>query len=120
MAYRAEPLLDNIHCKDDRVKLTAIRKIKNQVIGNKRRKVTFIKLNTVDSIAELLTEHSDHEIRIQSAILLSSLSRADTSCGAFLRPPMCYHSCLQMLDSSHDMVTETGLRAICSIAEVGP
>ena len=117
MVQRAEALLQDALSKDGTVKLTALRKIKNQVIGNKRRKAAYIKLNAVESIAELLSEVEVSKVRAESAVVLSSLSRL-TASGNAIAQSNAIPQLLKMLDSSEEPLVETALTALCNICEV--
>ena len=118
MVQRAEHLLEHARSKDDAVKLTALRKIKNQVIGNKRRKAAYIKLNAVESIAELLSEEEVSKVRAESAIVLSSLSRLAASSDA-LAASNAIPQLLKLLETPEELLLETALNAVCNICEVG-
>lgn len=117
MVQRADKLLEDARSKDGTVKLTALRKIKNQVIGNKRRKAAYIKLNAVKNIAELLSDVEDGKVRVESAVVLSSLSRLTSSSSAIADSNI-VPQLLRMLDSSDERLIETGLAALCNICEV--
>lgn len=114
---KAEELLEKVRSNDAGIKLSAIRKIKNQVIGNKRRKKTYIKLNTIERIADLLAENEGDNVRVQTALLLSSLSRVDSSASAFASPDI-FQQLVRLLDSRDETIVEAGLRALCNICEV--
>ena len=118
MVQRAEALLEKARSKDGSVKLTALRKIKNQVIGNKRRKAAYIELNAAESVAGLLSEVEASKVRLESALVLSSLSRL-TSSGDAIASSDAIPQLLKMVDSSEESLIETALTAICNICEVG-
>ena len=118
MVQRVEQLLEKTRSKDENTKLTALRKIKNQVIGNKRRKAAYISLNAVDGIADLLSDKQDSRVRRESAVVLSSLSRLGDSGNALTNSDV-IPQLLTMLESSEESLVETALSALCNICEVG-
>ena len=115
---RAEDLLHSVKSKDADVRLSAIRKIKNQVIGNKRRKTTYVKLNIVEHLGDLLAEEEGDKVRAQTAVLLSSLSRLGSSSHTFTDARLC-DRLMALLESRDGVIVEAGLRALCTICEVG-
>lgn len=67
-------LLGRLTAADDAVKLKALRDIKNQIIGNRTKKLSFIKLGVVPHVAAILSSTSDPNILVQSAAILGSFS----------------------------------------------
>lgn len=123
MVFRPETLCAELQEKSGDTKLKAIRKIKNQVIGNKRRKRTFNDLHVIQSLVDLLEDQGNQELHEQCAILLSSLSRAAV-CNAESRlsrqeaisktgPAL-----LKLLQSSNQVAVIAALRALDQICQV--
>lgn len=115
--------MEKMRSKNKAVKLKAIRDIKNQVIGNKRRKSVFIKLNAVQSLVEQLAEQGTGTNCRQSAILLSSLLSAaassrfhDSSAAQALDEAL--PKLLEMLSSQDELVMAAALRTLCNVCEV--
>lgn len=74
---------------DPEVKLRALREVKNQIIGNRTKKLSFLKLGAVPAVAAAL-DASQSELLVQSAAALGSFAcgfdagvRAVLDAGAF-------------------------------------
>lgn len=88
-------ILHRLSSSDYEIKLKAIREIKNQIIGNRTKKLSYIKLGAVPSVADTLaTANSDSDfgskLIVQSAAVLGSFAcgvdqgvRAILDAGAF-------------------------------------
>ena len=73
-ASKAELLVKDLNSEDAATKLAAVRAVKNQIIGNKQKKLSYIKLGAVESIVELLGSEADTSLRIQSAAAVGSFA----------------------------------------------
>jgi hypothetical protein len=74
---------------DPEVKLRALREVKNQIIGNRTKKLSFLKLGAVPAVAAALSQ-AQADLLIQSAAVLGSFAcgfdagvRAVLDAGAF-------------------------------------
>lgn len=67
-------LVSRLTAADAAVKLKALRDIKNQIIGNRTKKLSFIKLGVVPHVAAILSSTSDPNILVQSAAVLGSFA----------------------------------------------
>lgn len=88
-------ILHRLFSPDYEIKLKAIREVKNQIIGNRTKKLSYIKLGAVPAVAAALAEadaDSDcgSNVIVQSAAVLGSFScgvdagvRAVLEAGAF-------------------------------------
>jgi len=88
-------ILHRLSSSDYEIKLKAIREIKNQIIGNRTKKLSYIKLGAVPAVADsLATANSDSDfgsnLIVQSAAVLGSFAcgvdqgvRAVLDAGAF-------------------------------------
>lgn len=95
---RATPdLLVRLGSTDTEVKLRALREVKNQIIGNRTKKLSFLKLGAVPAVADALAQaqaqaqaQDQAELLVQSAAVLGSFAcgfdagvRAVLDAGAF-------------------------------------
>ncbi|KAJ9164349.1 hypothetical protein P3X46_023938 [Hevea brasiliensis] len=108
LAHRPMDLLNRLASPDPDIKLKALREIKNQIIGNRTKKLAFLKLGAIPTVASILAEadsqlaqgdvsiadknsnHYNYNIIIQSAAVLGSFAcgfdagvRAVLDAGAF-------------------------------------
>jgi len=116
MVASAKDLVENISSKQRGVKLDALRTIKNQIIGNKKRKKTFIELNTLGMITELLSESEDKLVVMESAVVVGSLALTTEyglgeSQGAAIQ-------LMKVLVSQDVKVLEAGLRSLFYVFQV--
>ncbi|ESW18700.1 hypothetical protein PHAVU_006G062700 [Phaseolus vulgaris] len=87
----SDPILDRLASSDGAVKFIAIRELKNHIIGNRTKKLSYIKLGAVPAVAAALAD-SDPNLIVQSAAALGSFAcgvdagvRAVLDAGAFPR-----------------------------------
>ncbi|KAL9319982.1 hypothetical protein ACSQ67_011821 [Phaseolus vulgaris] len=87
----SDPILDRLASSDGAVKFIAIREVKNHIIGNRTKKLSYIKLGAVPAVAAALAD-SDPNLIVQSAAALGSFAcgvdagvRAVLDAGAFPR-----------------------------------
>jgi len=87
----SDPILDRLASSDGAVKFRAIREVKNHIIGNRTKKLSYIKLGAVPAVAAALAD-SDPNLIVQSAAALGSFAcgvdagvRAVLDAGAFPR-----------------------------------
>ena len=114
----AEDLVDSISSKHRGVKLEALRTIKNQIIGNKRRKKTFIQLNALESISELLSENEDKTVVMESAVVMGSLVWLSDQ--SLEESQQAAKQLLKVLDSQDEKVLEAILRSLFYLFQVPP
>lgn len=77
MVARPEEVVQNLYSNDAATRLKAIREVKNQIIGNKTKKLSYVKLGVVPRVVELLAsegEHDDAAIKVQSATAVGSFA----------------------------------------------
>ncbi|XP_022926791.1 uncharacterized protein C26H5.04-like isoform X1 [Cucurbita moschata] len=105
-------LVARLTAADAAVKLKALRDIKNQIIGNRTKKLSFIKLGVVPHVAAVLSSTSDPNILVQSAAVLGSFScgvnvgvSAVIDAGAFPR-------LLRLLSDPDPKVVDAGARSL--------
>ncbi|KAK7301832.1 hypothetical protein RJT34_12708 [Clitoria ternatea] len=87
----SDPILDRLSSSDCDVKFKAIREVKNRIIGNRTKKLSYIKLGAVPKVAAALADsNSTPDLVVQSAAALGSFAcgvdagvRAVLDAGAF-------------------------------------
>lgn len=124
MAHATSSLVGNLKAHSNADRLHAVRKIKNEIIGNKRRKVEYVEQDSFRKIAQLLKEDESDDVRLQSAIVLGSLSRLSERNDLHNGQKPAYASSsvlpglLSMLSSESAGHAEAALKALCSICKV--
>ena len=109
----------NLGAADADSTLHAIRDVKNQIIGNKSRKLSYIKLGAVPRVVELLASaDAELSVRIQCAATVGSFAygiddglKAVLESGGVLQ-------LIQMLSSLDERVVEAGVRALKMVYQV--
>ncbi|OVA19408.1 Armadillo [Macleaya cordata] len=111
---RPPDLIARLNSGDAATKLKALREVKNQIIGNKTKKLSYIKLGAVPTVVEILATagDSDSSILIQSAAAIGSFAcgvdagvKAVLDCGAF--PHL-----FRILSNPDDKVVDAGARSL--------
>ncbi|XP_022729521.1 armadillo repeat-containing protein 8-like isoform X1 [Durio zibethinus] len=117
-------LLSRLASDEPEVKVRALREVKNQIIGNRTKKLSFLKLGAVPAVAGILADSADdvmdsncdnnnvNNILVQSATVLGSFAcgfdagvQAVLDAGAFL-------NLLRLLSNSNEKVVDAGARAL--------
>lgn len=75
----SDPILDRLASADSQIKLKAIREVKNKIIGNRTKKIFYLKLGAVPIVASILADAdviSDAGVNliVQSAAVLGSFA----------------------------------------------
>ncbi|XP_056844403.1 uncharacterized protein LOC108857068 [Raphanus sativus] len=112
---RQADVFSRLASSDPEVKLKALRYVKNQIIGNRTKKLSFLKLGAVPAIASALSDsdcHNNSSILVQSAAALGSFAcgfeagvQAVLDAGVFPR-------LLRLLTSSDEKVVDAGARSL--------
>lgn len=118
MVAKAEDLVANLKSSDSATRLKAVRDVRNQVIGNKHRKRTFIKLELIPTIVQLLDDKREGDIAVQCATVAGSLARVDEESARALSKAGGIGILFQLLESKEEAVVEAGLRALNFYFEV--
>ena len=111
-------VLDSLTGTDDAVVLRAIRKVKNQIIGNKQKKLMYTRQGAIPRVVELLKQERSKELRIQAAVALASFSYASVEGSRALNQQHGVEHLLSMLSSSDGDVVQAGARALKMIFHV--
>lgn len=122
MVARPEDLVQHLYSSDASIRLKAIKEVKNQIIGNKTKKLSYVKLGVVPRVVELLAtegEPDDAAIKVQSATAVGSFCygvpdglRAVVDSGGVA-------SLLAALHSDKEKVVEASVRSLKMIFQVG-
>ena len=112
MVAKQQEVVDRLRSSDRSTRLKAVREIKNQIIGNKNKKLSYVRLEAVPRVVELLQESADAHLLVQSAATVGSFAygledgfRAVVACGGV-------QHLLQAVSSQDDTVVEAALRAL--------
>ncbi|KAK8595916.1 hypothetical protein V6N13_000592 [Hibiscus sabdariffa] len=122
--HRPSELLSRLASDDPEVKVRALREVKNQIIGNPTKKLSFLKLGAVPAVAGILADSIDEvtnnnncnsntsNILVQSAAALGSFAcgfdagvQAVLDAGAF-------PNLLRLLANPNEKVADAGARAL--------
>ena len=71
---RPEDLVESLSSLDNTARLKALRDVKNQIIGNKTKKLSYIKLGAVPRVVEILASDTEIPLLVQSAAALGSFA----------------------------------------------
>ncbi|KAF3515698.1 hypothetical protein DY000_02059225 [Brassica cretica] len=114
---RQANVFSRLASSDPEVKLKALREVKNQIIGNRTKKLSFLKLGAVPAIASALSDSECNSILVQSAAALGSFAcgfeagvQAVLDAGVFPR-------LLRLLTSSDEKVVDAGARSLRMIVQ---
>ena len=112
-------LVERLRAGDSDARLHAVRAVKNQIIGNKARKLSYIKLGAVPRVVELLSNPDTAcGVRIQCAATVGSFAYGiDDGLKAVLESG-CVAHLIQMLSSLDERVVEAGVRALKMVYQV--
>jgi hypothetical protein len=112
-------LVARLGATDAEQRLRAIRDVKNQIIGNKSKKLSYIKLGAVPRVVELLAaSESEYGVRIQCAATVGSFAYGvDDGLRAVLESGG-VSQLIQMLSSLDERIVEAGVRALKMVFQV--
>ena len=120
MVAKQQEVVDRLRSTDRSTRLKAVREIKNQIIGNKNKKLSYIKLEAVPRVVELLQESADAHLIVQSAAAVGSFAYGlEDGFRAVLASGGVQHL-LQAVSSQDDSVVEAALRALKLVWQVSP
>jgi hypothetical protein len=74
MVAQASELLTGLESKESQERLRCLKQIKNQVIGNKNKKICFLKAGAIRLLVSMLNTESDDEAKAHSATTLGSIA----------------------------------------------
>ncbi|XVF29600.1 hypothetical protein REPUB_Repub15cG0136000 [Reevesia pubescens] len=123
--HRPSELLSRLASTEPEVKIRALREVKNQIIGNRTKKLSFLKLGAVPAIAGILADSADDfmgnnncndnnisNILVQSAAALGSFACCfDAGVQAVLDAGV-FPNLLRLLANSNEKVVDAGARAL--------
>eukprot|EP01018_Ginkgo_biloba_P005357 Gb_11611 [translate_table: standard] len=73
-SHLPEELVESLSSVDSSAKLKALRDVKNQIIGNKTKKLSYIKLGAVPRVVEILASETETPLLVQSAAIVGSFA----------------------------------------------
>lgn len=118
MVAKQQEVVDKLRSGDRSIKLKAVRDIKNQIIGNRSKKLSYIKLKAVPDVVALLCDSGDHFLLIQSAAAVGSFAYdLEAGCQAVIASDGVKHL-LHAMSSQDDKVVEAALRALKLVWQV--
>lgn len=118
MVAKQQEVLDKLRSGDRSTKLKAVRDIKNQIIGNKSKKLSYIKLQAVPQVVACLHDRADALLLIQSAAAVGSFAY-DLEAGSLaVIASDGVKYLLYAISSQDDSVVQAALRALKLVWQV--
>ena len=118
MVAKAEDLLEKMRSMDPDKRLRAVKEVKNQIIGNKTKKLCYIKLGAVPQILEMLAADSEDQLLVQCAACAGSFAYGlEVGVQAVLDGDG-ITQLRRMLASSDSAVVRAGMRSLNTIFQV--
>ncbi|KAL9859721.1 putative armadillo-type containing protein ARMC8/Vid28 [Arabidopsis thaliana] len=113
---RQSDVFSRLASSDPEVKLKALREVKNQIIGNRTKKLSFLKLGAIPAIASVLADADDSDecnnILVQSAAALGSFACGfEAGVQAVLDAGVFPHL-LRLLTNTDEKVVDAGARSL--------
>ena len=106
---RPEDLVESLSSLDNTARLKALRDVKNQIIGNKTKKLSYIKLGAVPRVVEILACETEIPLLVQSAAAVGSFAcGTDVGVKAVLDSGVLPHL-LKMLQNGNSKVKHTSV-----------
>lgn len=120
MVAKQQEVLDRLRSSDRSIRLKAVRDIKNQIIGNKSKKLSYIRLQAVPEVVALLHDNADALLLVQSAAAVGSFAYGlEAGCQAVIASDGVKYL-LHAVSSHDDKVVEAALRALKLVWQVLP
>lgn len=121
VARPEQELMQHLYSSDPASCLKAIREVKNQIIGNKTKKLSFVKLGVVPRVVELLATEGgpdDAAIKVQSATAVGSFAYGVPDGLQAVVDSGGVASLLTALHSKEEKVVEASVRSLKMIFQV--
>ena len=120
MVAKQQEVVDRLRSSVRSTRLKAVREIKNQIIGNKNKKLSYVRLEAVPLVVELLRETADSYLLVQSAAAVGSFAYGlEDGLRAVVASGGVQHL-LQAVSLQDDKVQEAALRALKLVWQVSP
>ncbi|KAK9860419.1 hypothetical protein WJX84_002217 [Apatococcus fuscideae] len=120
MVARPEDLVSRLSSSSDpESRLKALRDIKNQVIGNKRKKRLYLQLGAITSLVQILEQSDSTQLLIQCTTAAGSLAYGSQQGAEAFLANSGLEPLLRTLWSSEHSLVEAGLRTLRSIFQNG-
>ncbi|CAL0301725.1 unnamed protein product [Lupinus luteus] len=109
----SDSILERLTSSDSEIKLKAIREVKNQIIGNRTKKLSYINLGAVPSVSAALSDSdSAPNLIVQAAAALGSFAcGVDAGVSAVLDAGAFPHL-IRLLSSSEEKVVDAASRSL--------
>ncbi|CAL0335031.1 unnamed protein product [Lupinus luteus] len=109
----SDHILDRLSSSDSEIKLKAVREVKNQIIGNRTKKVSYIKLGAVPAVSAVLADSdSTSNLIVQSVAALGSFAcGVDAGVSAVIDAGAVPHL-IRFLSSSDGKVVDSAARSL--------
>ncbi|KAE9594134.1 hypothetical protein Lalb_Chr18g0050571 [Lupinus albus] len=109
----SDSILDRLTSSDSEIKLKAIREVKNQIIGNRTKNLSYINLGAVPAVAAALSDSdSATNLIVQAAAALGSFAcGVDAGVSAVLEAGAFPHL-IRLLSSSEEKVVDAASRSL--------
>ncbi|KAL3133285.1 hypothetical protein ABBQ38_007165 [Trebouxia sp. C0009 RCD-2024] len=112
MVAKQQEVIDRLRSSVRSTRLKAVRDIKNQIIGNKNKKLSYVRLQAVPLVVELLRETADPHLLVQTAAAVGSFAYGlEDGLRAVVASGGVQHL-LQAVSLHDDKVQEAALRAL--------
>ncbi|XP_020227625.1 armadillo repeat-containing protein 8 [Cajanus cajan] len=113
----ADLILRRLASSDTEIKLKAIREVKNQIIGNRTKKLSYIKLGAVPALASALAEADAASASGSSLIVQSAAALGSFACGvdAGVRAVLdagAYSHLIRLLSAADNKVVDAAARSL--------
>jgi HEAT repeat protein len=109
---RPEDIVENLSSGDTSARLKALRDVKNQIIGNRSKKLCYIKLGAVPRVAEILASDTESNFLVQSAAAVGSFACGIDSGVRAVLDSGCVPHLLNTLSNKDEKVVEAGARSL--------
>lgn len=111
---RPEDLVESLSSLDNTARLKALRDVKNQIIGNKTKKLSYIKLGAVPRVVEILVSDTEIPLLVQSAAALGSFACGiDAGVRAVLDSGVLPHLLKMLQNGDSKVLSSFDLSALC-------
>lgn len=105
--------MENLSSLDTTARLKALRDVKNQIIGNKTKKLSYIKLGAVPRVVEILASDTETPLLVQSAAAVGSFACGiEAGVKAVLDSGVLPHLLKMLSNRDSKQVVEAGARSL--------
>ncbi|GMH43090.1 hypothetical protein BSKO_11012 [Bryopsis sp. KO-2023] len=119
MLHKPQEIVEKLGSYDAETRLRAVRSLKNEIIGSKSKKLTFIGLGAVPQVVKILSSEKEGALLVQAAAALGSFAYG-TEGG--VRAVLDSEGVAQLLDTlsnEDEKVIESGVRSLKMLLQSG-